>query len=99
MYAKLLRFDVGFGRPGAAQQIATETQAAMARHPGFASMELLADYLGGRYTLIAYWRGERDYYDFSYSPDARELEATVGKLMSGVPYAGFYQVYAPPASA
>jgi heme-degrading monooxygenase HmoA len=95
MYAKLLRFDVGFGRPQSAAQIAAETQKTMSQHPGFASMELLADYLGGRYTLIAYWRSERDYYAFSYSPDARELESTVGKLMSGVPFTGFYQVYQP----
>jgi heme-degrading monooxygenase HmoA len=95
MYAKLLRFDVGFGRPQSAAQIAAETQKAMARHPGFASMELLADYLGGRYTLIAYWQSERDYYTFSYSADARELEGTVDRLMSGVPFSGFYQVYQP----
>lgn len=95
MYAKLLRFDVGFGRPGAAQQIAMETQTTMAGHPGFASMELLADYLGGRYTLIAYWRSEREYYDFSYSPEARTLEGMVGTLMSGVPFVGFYQTYEP----
>lgn len=95
MYAKLLRFDVGFGRPRAAEQIARETEQAMARRAGFASMSLLADYLGGRYTLIAYWQSERDYYDFSYSADARELEGVVGKLMSGVPFTGFYQVYQP----
>jgi heme-degrading monooxygenase HmoA len=95
MYAKLLRFDVGFGRPRAAEEIAAETEKTMARWPGFASMELLSDYLGGRYTLIAYWRGEREYYDFSHSADARELEETVGALMSGVPYIGFYQVYQP----
>lgn len=95
MYAKLLRFDVGFGRPRAAEQIARETEQAMACRAGFASMSLLADYLGGRYTLIAYWQSERDYYDFSYSADARELEGVVGKLMSGVPFTGFYQVYQP----
>lgn len=95
MYAKLLRFDVGFGRPRAAEQIARETEAAMSRWSGFASMSLLADYLGGRYTLIAYWQSERDYYNFSYSADARELEGVVGKLMSGVPFTGFYQVYQP----
>ena len=95
MYAKLLRFDVGFGRPQSAEQIAAETRKTMSRHPGFASMELLADYLGGRYTLIAYWHTERDYYNFSYSPDARELEGAVGRLMTGVPFTGFYQVYQP----
>ena len=95
MYAKLLRFDVGFGRPRAAELIALETEKTMSRWPEFASMTLLADYLGGRYTLIAYWESERAYYEFSYSPDARELEGTVGKLMSGVPFTGFYQVYQP----
>ena len=95
MYAKLLRFDVGFGRPRAAEQIATETEKVMSRWVGFASMELLADYLGGRYTMISYWHDDREYYDFSHSADARELEGVVGKLMSGVPYTGFYQVYLP----
>ena len=95
MYAKLLRFDVGFGRPRSAEQIATETQKVMSRWTGFDSMELLADYLGGRYTMIAYWHDDRQYYDFSHSADARELEGVVGKLMSGVPYTGFYQVYLP----
>lgn len=95
MYAKLLRFDVGFGRPQLAEQIASETQTTMARHPGFERMELLADYLGGRYTLIAYWRDQDEYYSFSYSPDAVALERTVDGLMSGVPYVGFYSVYQP----
>lgn len=95
MYAKLLRFDVGFGRPQSAELIAAETRKTMSRHAGFTSMELLADYLGGRYTLIAYWQTERDYYNFSYSPDARELEGTIAKMMSGVPYSGFYQVFQP----
>jgi hypothetical protein len=95
MYAKLLRFDVGFGRPQLAERIAVETQSTMFRHPGFDRMELLADYLGGRYTLIAYWTGEAEYYDFSYSPDAVELEKMVDGLMSGVPYTGFYTVYQP----
>ncbi|MFN8541694.1 MAG: hypothetical protein U0232_29980 [Thermomicrobiales bacterium] len=97
MYAKLLRFDVGFGRPQLAEQIATESQSTMARHPGFERMELLADYLGGRYTLIAYWRTEDDYYNFSYAPDAVALEKTVDGWMSGVPFTGFYTVYDPKA--
>lgn len=95
MYARLLRFDVGFGRPQVAEQVAAETQALMSRHPGFQSMLLLADYLGGRYTLIAYWDTARHYYDFSYSPDARRLEETVESWMEGVPFVGFYQVYHP----
>ena len=95
MYAKLLRFDVGFGRPQLAEQIATESQSTMSRHPGFSRMELLADYLGGRYTLIAYWDSQDHYYDLSYSPDAVELEKTVDGWMSGVPYVGFYTVYDP----
>ncbi len=95
MYAKLLRFDVGFGRPQLAERIAADTQATMSRFPGFDRMELLADYLGGRYTLIAYWNGEDDYYNFSYSPDAVALEKMVDGVMSGVPYAGFYTVYQP----
>ena len=95
MYAKLLRFDVGFGRPQLAERIAADTQATMSRHVGFDRMELLADYLGGRYTLIAYWGGEDDYYNFSYSPDAVALEKMVDGLMSGVPYTGFYTVYQP----
>lgn len=95
MYAKVLRFDVGFGRPQLAERIAGETEAAMGRHPGFAQMLLLADYLGGRYVLIAYWDSERHYYDFSYSPDARALEHSVQGLMTGVPFAGAYEVYQP----
>ncbi len=95
MYAKLLRFDVGFGRPRAAAQIAHDSELAMSRWPGFNSLSLLADYLGGRYTLIAYWESDQDYYQFSYSPEARELEESVGKFLSGVPFSGFYQVYQP----
>ena len=97
MYAKVLRFDVGFGRPRLAEQIASETEAAMSRFAGYDSLELLADYLGGRYTLIAYWVTDRDYYNFSYSPAAEELEKTVDTLMTGVPYVGFYEVYQPRA--
>jgi heme-degrading monooxygenase HmoA len=93
MYAKVLRFDIGFGRPQAAEQIVQETEAAMSQHPGFQSMLLLADYLGGRYLLIAYWDSDQHYYDFSYSADARNLEGTVKALMSGVPFAGFYTVH------
>ena len=70
MYARLLRFDVGFGHPELAEEIARETEAAMSRHPGYRSMQLLADYLGGRYVLISYWDSDRHLYDFSYSPDA-----------------------------
>ena len=95
MYARGLRFDVGFGRPQAAEQIAHETESAMSRHAGFQSMLLLADYLGGRYTLIAYWDSEQHYYDFSYSADARQLEDTVKALLRGVPFAGFYRVHQP----
>lgn len=95
MYAKVLRFDVGFGRPRLAERIAAETEAAMSRFPGYDSMELLADYLGGRYTLIAYWNSDREYYTFSYSPESDQLEQAVDSLMSGVPYAGFYEVYTP----
>lgn len=95
MYAKLLRFDVGFGRPRAAAQIAQESEKTMTRWPGFQSATLLADYLGGRYTLISYWTSHHDYYEFSYSPDARELDKTITDLLSGVPYVGFYQVYQP----
>lgn len=98
MYARLLRFDVGFGRPELAERIAVETQTLMSRHPGFQSMLLLADYLGGRYALIAYWDSARHYYDFSYSPEARQLEALVDTWLEGVPFVGFYQVYQPGAS-
>lgn len=97
MYAKLLRFDVGFGRPQLAEQIAADTQSTMSRFPGFERMELLADYLGGRYTLITYWSDQDDYYRFSYSPEAVALEKGVDTLMSGVPYVGFYSVYQPGA--
>lgn len=48
----------------------------------------MADDLGGRYTLIAYWRSEDDYYNFSYAPDAVTLEKTVDGWMSGVPFTG-----------
>ena len=95
MYAKVLRFNVGFGRPQAAEQIAQETEAAMSQHPGFQSMLLLADYLGGRYTLITYWDSEQHYYDFSYSAGSRELDSLVKSLLSGVPFAGFYIVHQP----
>jgi len=95
MYARVLRFDVGVGRPQAAEQIARETQAAMGRHPGFQSMLLLADYLGGRYTLITYWDSGQHLYDFSYSPDARKLEELLGAYMQKVPFFDTYSVYQP----
>ena len=92
MYAKLLRFDVGFGRPQVAEQIAAETQAAMSCHPGYDSLQLLADYVGGRYLLITYWTDQDKLYDFSYSADARRLERTVNTWLSGVPFVGTYEV-------
>lgn len=92
MYAKLLRFDVGFGRPQLAEQIAAETQAAMSRHAGYDSMHLLADYLGGRYMLISYWSDQDRLYDFSYSPEARQLEQTIATWLEGVPFIGTYEV-------
>lgn len=94
MYAKLLRFDVGFGRPHLAEQIAAETRATMARYPGFTAMQLLADYLGGRYMLITYWESEQHLYDFSYSAEARQLEQTIETWLEGVPFVGTYQVMA-----
>ena len=99
MYAKLVRFDVGFGRPQLAEQITTEAQATMSRFPGFGSMLLLADYLGGRYTLIAYWDSSHHYYDFSYSPEARQLEEAITTWLSGVPFTGTYEVYQPGSNA
>ena len=97
MYARLVRFDTGFGRPQLAEQITAETQATMSRHPGFRSMLLLADYLGGRYSLLAFWDSDRHYYDFSYSADARRLEETIEGWLEGVPFVGVYQVYEPGA--
>lgn len=99
MYARVLRFDVGFGRPELAERIATETQTAMSRWPGFQSMQLLADYLGGRYTLVSYWDDDRHLYDFSYSADSKQLEDLIDGLMVKVPYVGTYAVYQPGSGA
>ena len=95
MYARLLRFDVGFGYPELAEEIARQTEAAMARHPGYRSMQLLADYLGGRYVLISYWDSDRHLYDFSYSEDAAQLERWLDSQMLKVPFVGTYAVYQP----
>lgn len=98
MFAKLLRFNVGFGRPELAQRIAAATEATMSGHPGYRMMILLADYLGGRYTLVTFWDSDRHLYDFSYSADARRLEGTIEEWLSGVPFVGTYQVYVPDPS-
>jgi len=95
MFARLLRFDVGFGYPELAEEIARQTEAAMARHPGYRSMQLLADYLGGRYVLISYWDSDRHLSDFSYSDDAAQLERWLDSQMLKVPFVGTYAVYQP----
>lgn len=95
MYARVLRFDVGFGRPDLAEELARRTEAAMAPYAGFRSLELLADYLGGRYLLTTYWDSDEQLYTFSYSNDATKLEEFIDANMVKVPYVGTYAVYQP----
>lgn len=95
MQAKVLRFDVGFGRPELAEQLAERAGAAMSPFPGFRSTQLLADYLGGRYMLIAFWDNDDDLYQFSYSAEATALEDFIDQNMVKVPLVGAYEVYQP----
>lgn len=99
MQAKVLRFDVGFGRPELAEQLAARAEAAMSAYPGFRSTRLLADYLGGRYLLLAFWDSADDLYTFSYSADATTLEDFIDRNMVKVPLVGEYEVYQPGGAA